>query len=186
MRKINIMKQRSLIVAYSAENSLMGIDGKLPWHLPKDMKFFKNVTIAAGICIMGRKNYESLPDGYRPLPGRKNIILTKNPIWTPKEEDDDSIFVVHDFWEAMSLAESLPGKEICFIGGADIYKWALESVILHKIHRTLVLAPGIEGDTFFPLNSMPDLKTYEKIFGETTLKDEKHKYSFITETWQKV
>lgn len=179
-------KLRSLIVAYSAENSAMGLNGKLPWRLPKDMRFFKNTTMNAGVCIMGRKNYESLDDGYRPLSGRKNIILTRNPLWAPQEEDDEeNIFVENDPWNALSLAESLPGKEICFIGGADIYKWALENVVLHKIYRTLVLAPNIEGDTFFPVTSLPALSSnYEKIFDQTFLKDDKHKYSFIIETWQ--
>lgn len=140
----------------------------------------------ARVCILGRKNYESLPDGYRPLPGRKNIILSRNLSWRPKEEDWCNIFVKEDPWLALSLAESLPGEEICFIGGADIYKWALENVILHKIYRTLVSAPGIEGDAFFPVSSLPKLESdYEKIFDETVLKDEKHQYSFTMETWQR-
>lgn len=182
------MKKRSLAVAYAADNSVMGISGQLPWHLPKDMKFFRNVTMAARICIMGRKNYESLPDGYRPLPGRKNIILTKNPLWQPKEEEEDSIFVANDLWEALTLAESLPGEEICFIGGADIYTLALENIILHKIHRTLVFTPNsIAGDVFFPKNLLPRLQSdYEKVYEETVMRDEKHCYSFSMETWQRV
>lgn len=179
------MKKRSLIVACSAENNVIGKDGGIPWHLPKDMKFFKNTTMCAGICIMGRKNYESLPDEYRPLPGRRNIILTRDKSWRPKEEDWENIFVENDPWKALSLAESLPGEEICFIGGADIYKWAMENVILHKIHRTIVMAHDICGDTFFPTSSLPGLTSnYEKVLDETHLKDDKHKYSFVTETWQ--
>lgn len=179
-------KKRSLIVAYCAENSAIGINGQIPWHLPKDTRFFKKITMEAGICVMGRKNYESLPDGYRPLPGRKNIILTKNPSWRPKEEDWSNIFVENDPWKALSVAESLPGEEICFIGGADIYRWALENVVLHKIHRTLVMKSGICGDTFFPTEKLPNLNLhYKKVFTETVLNDEKHKYTFVIETWER-
>jgi len=181
------MKKRSLMVAYAPDNSVMGINGQLPWRLPKDTRFFKNVTMSAGICIMGRKNYESLPNGYRPLLGRKNIILTRNPLWTP-EEEDDSIIVVNSFWEALEEAEKAPGEEICFIGGAEIYKLALENIILHKIHRTLVFTPNkINGDVFFPTNSLPSLRSeYEKTYEEMVLRDQKHCYSFSMETWQRV
>jgi dihydrofolate reductase len=135
---------------------------------------------------MGRKNYESLPDNYRPLPGRKNIILTKNPLWQPKEEDDENIFVVSSFWEALELAENLKGKEICFIGGADIYKLALENVILDKIHRTLVYAPGLKGDTFFPTEVIPRLiPSYKMFYNETFLSDTRHPYPFSIESWER-
>lgn len=178
-------KLRSLIVAYCLDTNVIGKDGGIPWHLLKDMNFFRNITTMAGICIMGRKNYESLPDGYRPLPHRKSIILTRQPFWQPKEESDD-IFVEHDHWNALNLAESLPGKEICYIGGADIYKWAMENVVLHKIYRTLVIAPEIKGDTFFPADKLPNLKdNYNKVSEETFFKNEKHTHNFIIEVWEK-
>jgi dihydrofolate reductase len=106
----------SLIVAV-AENGVIGKDNQLPWHLPNDLKYFKNQTWGMPI-LMGRKTFESIG---KPLPGRKSIVITRNNNW-----QYDGVEVVHSIDDAIDKAENLGVKEIFVIGGAEIFKTSLE------------------------------------------------------------
>ena len=127
----------TLVVAAS-ENNAIGLNNQLLWHLPKDMRFFKNTTWGMPI-LMGRKTFESM--GSKPLNGRLNIIITRNNNWVNKD-----VKVVHTMEEAITLADKFSYKELLVIGGGEIYEMALpmaDKIWLTRVHTT------IEGDVFF-------------------------------------
>ena len=123
------------IIVARADNNVIGRDGKLPWHLPEDLRQFKITTMGAPL-IMGRKTFDSLPGL---LPGREHIVLTRDPDWKAK-----GVKVARSRDEALQLAV---GERVSVIGGAEIYREFLP--ITERIHLTEVhISP--EGDTFFP------------------------------------
>jgi len=125
----------SLIVAMS-ENRVIGADNDLPWHLPADLKYFKASTLGKPI-IMGRKTYDSIG---RPLPGRTNIVVTRNAEWQA-----DGVKTVLSLAAAVTLAGDVP--ETMITGGAQIYAQALD--MADRLYVTEV-ALTIDGDAFFP------------------------------------
>lgn len=131
----------SLIWA-QAQNRVIGRNNKLPWHLSEDLKYFKRVTMGRPV-IMGRKTFESIG---RPLPGRTNIIITRN-----KSYHSDNVKVVHTLEEAISLCESINIIDDCdeamVIGGAEIYKQAF--AFADRLYLTEVHA-DVDGDAYFP------------------------------------
>ena len=132
----------SLIVAHSS-NRVIGIDGQLPWHIPEDLKYFKAITTGKPI-IMGRKTFDSIG---KPLPGRLNIIITKNTDLIIEE-----CVVVNNLEAAITEAKNYlkmqdsEQEEIFIIGGAQIFKQSMQFV--NKIYITEVHAE-YEGDVFF-------------------------------------
>lgn len=131
-----------LIVAI-AQNNAIGKNNQLLWHLPADMKFFKEQTSGHTI-ITGRKNYESIPEKFRPLPHRTNIVVTRDPHYQAP-----GAIVVHSLEDAIKTAKN-SGAEKCFIiGGGQIYQETLEKNLVDEMIITLVeVSP--EADTFFP------------------------------------
>src|SRR5687767_2553218 len=118
----------SLLVAAS-ENNVIGKDNRLPWHLPSDLKYFKNLTWGMPI-VMGRKTFESIG---KPLPGRKSIVITRNRDWSVKD-----VATVHGIEEAVQLSKSYGVKEIFLIGGAAVFASAMPSarrLYLTRIHH---------------------------------------------------
>jgi dihydrofolate reductase len=128
----------ALIVAV-AENGVIGRDGKLPWRIPEDMKWFRERT-AGRPLIMGRKTWESFPK--RPLPGRTNIVITRDASYTA-----EGAVVVTSLKAALDAAYGEDPEEIMVIGGAEIYRAALP--LARRIYLTSVHGE-IEGDTHFP------------------------------------
>jgi dihydrofolate reductase len=127
----------SLVVAV-ARNGVIGRDNDLPWRIPEDLKRFKALTMGKPV-IMGRKTWDSLPK--KPLPGRTNIVVTRNP-----EFRTEGAIVAHSFTEAVEKAAG--ANEIAVIGGEAIFAEALP--IADIIHMTQVNASP-EGDAFMPL-----------------------------------
>lgn len=131
----------SLIVAM-ARNRVIGINNKLPWYLPNDLKYFKQVTMGKPI-LMGRKTFESIG---KPLPGRLNIVMTRDPSWQA-----DGVKVTHSIDEAIALAQAQceiqGGDELMVIGGDEIYRQSLPRA--DRLYLTQVHAE-VEGDAFFP------------------------------------
>jgi dihydrofolate reductase len=123
------------IIAAKSKNDVVGVDGKLPWHLPEDLKRFKSLT-HGNIIVMGRKTYESIG---KPLPGRTNIILTKK-----KDYLAEGCLVYNNPQDILSIFEK---NNIFIIGGADI--WKLFWNIADKIELTLI-DKDFDGDVFFP------------------------------------
>lgn len=128
----------SLIVAMS-ENRVIGVDNRLPWHIPEDLKRFKKITSGHPI-LMGRKTFESIG---RVLPNRTNIIISRN-----REYRVEGAFVCHSLQEGIEFASKAPGSdEVFVIGGGEIFKEALPKA--DRIYLTTVHWP-YEGDAFFP------------------------------------
>ena len=159
----------TLVVAAS-ENNAIGLNNQLLWHLPKDMRFFKNTTWGMPI-LMGRKTFESM--GSKPLNGRLNIIITRNKNWISED-----VTVVHTMEEAIALATKFSYNELLVIGGGEIYEMALplaQKIWLTRVHTT------IEGDVYFPrLNA-----EWEMVSSTQNAADEKHKFSFDIECWKR-
>ncbi len=128
----------SLVVAMG-ENRVIGVENRLPWHIPEDLKRFKKITSGHPI-IMGRKTFESIG---RPLPNRTNIVVTRNREY--RAEGTVSCFSLQ---EALEWASRAPGsEEVCVIGGSEIFQQAMP--IADRIYLTVVRWP-FEGDAYFP------------------------------------
>lgn len=164
----------SIVVAVD-ENFLIGDNNKLPWHLPADMKFFKEKT--TGHCVItGRKNYESIPQKFRPLPNRTNIIITRQNNFSAP-----GAIVVNSVDDALQKAKEKNDDEIFIIGGAEIFKLFLP--IVNKIYLTTIYHK-FSGNIYFPELNFSEWKLIRKEFFES---DEKNKFSFsINELVRKV
>lgn len=159
----------ALVVAM-AENNVIGKENKLIWHLPADLKFFKNLTTGHPI-IMGRKTYESIG---KPLPNRTNIIITRQPDFKA-----ESCLVAHSLSEALMMAQQLD-SDIFVIGGAEIYNQAMflaDTIYLTEVHHKF------EGDTFFP---EIDPLLWVETAREEHQADEKNPYDYAFVTLQVV
>jgi dihydrofolate reductase len=153
----------TIVVAIS-ENHVIGKDNKLLWHLPNDLKHFKEITTGHTV-IMGRKTYESVG---KPLPRRRNIIITRQDI---KIEGCE---VVNSIEAALALCKA--EQEVFIVGGAEIYKLSLH--LTDRIYLTIV-HKEFEGDSFFP---EIDKKVWKEVSREDHQPDAKNSlpYSFIT------
>ncbi|MEO6487333.1 MAG: dihydrofolate reductase [Thermoanaerobaculia bacterium] len=156
------------VVAALADNNVIGRDNRLPWHMPADLKRFKELTLGHHV-IMGRKTFDEIK---KPLPGRINVIITRRVDFSP-----DGVAVARSIDEAIAKAEAAGDPEIFVIGGAEIF-----SQLLHRadrMHLTRVHAEP-EGDTFFP--EFDDVNEWELVDTEHFEADAKnpHPYSFLT------
>jgi len=127
------------LIAAIARNGVIGKDNALPWHLPEDLKHFKQLTTGQAV-IMGRKTWESLPERFRPLPGRDNIVVTRNAGY-----DAPGATVAHTLDAALQKVGA--GKTAYIIGGAELYAHALplaQQLVLTEIDA------DIDGDARFP------------------------------------
>ena len=160
----------SIIVAV-AENNVIGKNNTLIWSLPADMKFFKEKT-KGHVIITGRKNYESIPEKFRPLPDRTNIVVTRQTDYKAP-----GAIVVSSVEAAMQyVKQHYANEEIFIIGGAEIYKQTLAAC--HKIYLTRI-HHSFEGDAFFPALTSNWKLTHE----ENVSPNEKNKYPFTFQTW---
>jgi len=161
------MSTISLVVAV-AENGVIGQRGALPWRIPEDLKRFKSLTMGKPV-IMGRKTWDSLPR--KPLPGRTNIVITRNPDFR-----DEGALIARSFAEAIALGEAVGADEIAVIGGEAIFAAALP--LAHIIHLTEVAATP-EGDAFMPAI---DRTQWREIAREGPYDADGLRYSFVTLT----
>lgn len=159
----------SIIVAAS-ENNVIGKDNRLPWHLPADLKYFKNTTWAMPI-IMGRRTFESIG---KPLPGRHNIVITRN-----KDYNADGATVVGNLNDAVKAAESNDVNEFFIIGGAELFNTTMDQA--QRIYLTRVHA-NIEGDVFFPALNKEEWKLVSEKNMEA---DGKNEYDLSFQVWEK-
>ena len=143
-----------------AENRCIGNNGKMPWHLPADLKHFKTTTLDNPV-IMGRKTFESIG---KPLPGRLNIVITRNP-----EYDRPGCRVVHDIESAM--LEAAEYEEVFIIGGGDLYQQLLPDS--DRIYMTEVQI-NVDGDTYFP---ELDSNAWNETHRETRAADDSNPYA---------
>ncbi len=133
---------RIALIAALASNRCIGVDNKLPWYLPEDLKYFKAVTTGKPV-IMGRTTFDSIG---RPLPNRTNIVVTRNTAWS-----HPGVKVAHSLEAALKIAEAQAfldgGDEVVVMGGAQIYAQALP--LADRLYLTEV-AKDVAGDAFFP------------------------------------
>jgi dihydrofolate reductase len=156
------------IVVATGKNNAIGIDNQMPWHLPADLRYFKDLTTGHPV-IMGRKTFESIG---KPLPNRRNIVISR--ISSLKIEDCE---VVSSLEEAIALCD--PKKEIMIIGGSSIYELALPKA--HRIYRTLVdVSP--KADKFFP---EIDVNLWHQQLSLNRAADEKNAYDCTFEMWER-
>jgi len=162
------MNQITIVVAIS-ENNAIGKDNQLLWHLPADLKHFKNKTTGKTI-IMGRKTYDSIG---KPLPNRRNIVITRQ-----QGLQFAGIEVVNSLHEGLALCKD--ENEVFIIGGAEIYKQALplvDKIELTRVHQEF------EADAFFP---ELDQETWKETWKEDHLPDEKNKFAYTFATLERV
>ncbi len=154
------------MIAAMANNRVIGLDNKMPWHLPADLQHFKKITTGKPV-IMGRKTFESIG---RPLPGRRNIIITRNSEYTAQ-----GIEVVTTPEAALALVCAV--EEVMIIGGGNIYEQFLPKA--ERLYLTFIDL-DIKGDTQFPdYNKVANWDVKEE---QENLPDEKNKssYKFVT------
>ena len=159
----------SIIVAAS-ENNVIGKDGSIPWHIPSDLKHFKELTMGHHV-IMGRKTYESIG---KPLPGRINVVLTRDPSYKA-----EGCLVVDSMEKAVTLAREQKNTETFVIGGEEIFKLGLpyaDRVYLTRVHG------DFDGDAYLP--KLDPLK-WKQVSCEVHLKDSQNPYPFDFCTYEK-
>jgi dihydrofolate reductase len=153
-------------IAALSRNNVIGKNNDLPWRLPDDMKFFMETTKGHHV-IMGRKNYDSLHEKFKPLPNRTNIVITRQ-----KSFSAPGCIVLHDVEAGLKIAEKNAEPECFIIGGAEIYKLAMPFTT--RLYLTEIHAE-IDGDTFFPaIDKDAWIEVSRKHHGVDT----RHRYAF--------
>ncbi len=149
------------LIAAIAENNCIGKDNQLPWHIPEDLEHFKKITDRK-IVLMGRKTWESLPEKFRPLPNRKNIVISRNLEYKVPEGVE-----VYDSIE--SAIEGHKNEEVFVIGGAGIYSQTIDNA--DRLYITHIHKP-VDGDVFFPILDKEKWEEFER--------EDKKEFSFVT------
>lgn len=125
------------LVWAQAANGVIGRDGALPWHLPEDLAHFRAVT-AGSTVVMGRATWESIPVRFRPLPGRRNVVLTRRPGWSAEGAEAAA---------SLDDALALAGGDAWVVGGASVYAAAMGRADVLEVTE---LAEPVDGDTHAP------------------------------------
>lgn len=164
----------ALIVAMDSERGI-GKNNDLMWHLPKDMKFFKDTT-QGQIVVMGRKNYDSIPEKYRPLPNRLNVVLTRN-----KDFNAADCLVFHSLEDCLSYFKEETERTVFIIGGGEIYQMALASNVIDEMFITHV-HHHYDAETFF---TAFDESTWDNQVILEQEKDAQHEAAFTVKKYTK-
>jgi dihydrofolate reductase len=154
------------LVAAVARNGVIGRDGTVPWRLAEDMQRFRELTTGHPV-VMGRRTWESLPDRFRPLPGRRNVVVTRTAEWRGEGAERAG-----SLEEAIDLVEG--AERVFVIGGAELYASALplaDELVLTEIDA------DVDGDTFFPAFERGD---FEEIAREPQVTSDGTAFSFVT------
>lgn len=162
------MAKRLILIAAVAKNLAIGLRGRMPWHLPDDLRHFKRVTLGKPV-VMGRKTWEAIG---KPLPGRQNIVISRNRDYRAKGCE-----VTCSLDAALGVAE---GAELMIIGGGDLYRLALPDA--QRMVLTIVDCTP-EADTWFPRWSE---SAWELAGSEHHPADDHHAFSFEIQEWLRV
>lgn len=153
-----------------ASGGVIGADGGMPWHVPEDLAHFREVTMGAPV-IMGRRTWESFPDRFRPLPGRRNIVVTRSDSWAADGAE-----------RAASLGAALDlvagDDEAWIIGGGQLYREAIDRADVLEVTE---LALEVDGDTYAPARTAWNLAAVSPKTGWATSRTGIH-YRFLTLT----
>lgn len=154
------------ILAAVARGGVIGRDGTIPWRIPEDLARFKALTTGHAV-VMGRKTWDSLPARFRPLPGRRNVVVTRDPGW-----EAEGVERAGSLAEALALLED--EERVFVIGGAEIYAAALplaDELVLTEIER------AVGGDTFFPAW---DRAAFAEVSREERVSEDGTRFAFVT------
>jgi dihydrofolate reductase len=179
------------IIAAVAHNGVIGIENRLPWHLPEDLAFFKHTTLGCPV-LMGRKTYESIN---RPLPGRLNVVLSSAPNWQPAPTVEGVVrplirpphaLPTQASTTALALANSLPQaldwlagfERVFLIGGSHLYAQALALGCVDELILTEIQAPFF-GDAYFPSWSCEQFKEVSRVHNPCS-ESRTWTYDFVT------
>lgn len=163
------MKPKITLVVASAINDVIGLDGVMPWHLPADLAHFRKLT-TGGTVVMGRKTFESLGNPPRPLPNRRNVVLTRDKGWSaPGVDSVRSLDEVFKF----------PETNVFIIGGGTVYEQAFP--IADAIEWTRIHAHP-QGDTFF----QPPLDAFQRVSTQRYVADDRNPFDLDFERWERV
>lgn len=154
------------MIAAMGQNRVIGKDNDIPWHLPDDFQYFKSKTHGHYV-LMGRKNFESLPEKFKPLPQRPNVVITRN-----KQYKAEGALMVNSLEEALEEAKNGDEKEAFIIGGGQIYQIGLKYA--QRIYLTEIMEP-FDGDTFFPEFDKKEWREMSRIHHGP---DERHRFAF--------
>lgn len=157
------MTQKISIIVALAKNLVIGKDNQIPWHIPADLQYFKRITLGKPM-IMGRKNFESIG---RPLPGRKNIILTRDSNYTA-----EGCTIVHTKEEAIAATDNV--EEVMIIGGGAIYEMFMDDADM--LYLTEIDA-DVDGDVFFPEYDKSQWREVSRESGEENMD---WRYAYVT------
>ena len=152
----------AIVVAY-ARNGVIGRDGGLPWHLPADLRHFRELTTGHAV-LMGRRTFQSLPDAFRPLPGRRNLVLSGDPAYAPAGAE---------VFASLEAALAACDGDCFVIGGGLTYRAALPRA--DRVFATRVLA-DVEGDTTFPALAEDDWHCVRR---SQALTENDHAFEFL-------
>ena len=170
-KDLQIISMKISLLAAASTNNVIGKDNQLLWHLPNDLKFFKDITWGTTV-IMGRKTFQAIN---KPLPGRINIVVTSQQNWIIP-----NVWKANGLKDALKQAETTNCKEIFIIGGGEIYKQSIttaDRIYMTRVHSVL------EGDTIFPSINESKWKLKEN---KDFPKDEKHSYAYSFQLWEKI
>jgi len=157
---------RLSVVAAVARGGVIGRDNAIPWRILEDVERFKALTTGHAV-VMGRRTWESLPDRFRHLPGRRNVVVTRNPDWSA-----DGAERAGSLADALRLLDGAP--QVFVIGGAELFAEALplaDELLLTEIEAE------VEGDTFFP---SWDRAAFDEVSREQHLSETGIPFSFVT------
>jgi dihydrofolate reductase len=162
------------LIAALTKNRVIGKNNDLPWHLPDDMKYFMQTTKGHHV-IMGRKNYQSIPEKFRPLPNRINIVVTRQPGFSAPQ-----CHVVHAIEQGLEIARNNNESEVFIIGGAEIYRDGFKHA--QKLYLTEIDAVA-EGDTYFPAY---DKEQWKEVSRRHHPADDRHAFAFDFVVYQRI
>lgn len=163
----------SLIVAADERNAI-GKGGAMPWHLPDEWKYFRDTTMGKPV-IMGRKTWESIPEARRPLPGRQNIVVTRQEGYSAPGAD-----VVPGVDEAVKLA-TVSSDEVFIIGGSQLYTYGME--IADRLYFTRVHTEIEGADALFPTIDFQDWREVSRVEHAA---DDRHPYAFTQMVFERL
>lgn len=161
------------LIAALTQNHVIGKNNDLPWHLPDDMKYFMQTTKLHHV-VMGRKNYDSIPEKFRPLPNRTNIVVTRQVNFVAPQ-----CTVINSLEKAIAIAKENAEQELFIIGGAEIYNLAMP--LANRLYLTEIQT-DLDGDTYFPPF---DKKSWKEVSRKHHPADERHLYAFDFVVYEK-
>ncbi len=167
---------RVTMIAALSENRVIGRDGDLPWHLPADLKRFKQLTTGHPV-IMGRRTCDTLT---KPLPNRTNIVVTRQQDWRPDNDADGAVRVAHDISQSLDIAASVDAQDAFIIGGGEIYSLALPHA--DRLELTIVHTTIGDGDAWFPEF---DHDQWQRVSAERHAADDRHAHAYTFERWER-